>query len=193
MFINRFGKNLFRGEESCGLSQMALYYVGGIIKHGKALNAFCNPTTNSYKRLVPGFEAPVILAYSECNRSASIRIPKITTPNAKRIEVRFPDPACNPFLAMAAMLMAGLDGIKNKIDPGKAAVDNLYNLPGQHPTVAHNLEDALNALDASREIFKNGDVFTDELLDSFIDYKRNESRNIQMIPTPIEFEKYYSC
>ena len=191
------GKNLFIGDSSCGLSEMALYYIGGIIKHGKALNAFCNPTTNSYKRLVPGFEAPVILAYSECNRSASIRIPKITTPNAKRIEVRFPDPSANSFLAMSAMLMAGLDGIKNKIKPGEETNDNLYELPDEqknkYPVVSGSLNEALNELNNSRSIFTVGGVFTDDLIDSFIKYKTEEARYIDMIPTPIEFEKYYSC
>ncbi len=191
------GKNLFIGDKNCGLSEMALYYIGGIIKYGKALNAFCNPTVNSYKRLVPGFEAPVILAYSANNRSASIRIPQITTPNARRIEVRFPDPSSNSFLAMSAMLMAGLYGIKNKIHPGENAVENLYELnavdKNKYPTVAHNLDQALSELDINREVFTAGDVFTDDLIDSFIEYKRNEIRDINMIPAPIEFEKYYSC
>ncbi len=191
------GKNLFIGDKECGLSEMALYYIGGIIKYGKALNAFCNPSTNSYKRLVPGFEAPVILAYSACNRSASIRIPIITSANAKRIETRFPDPSCNSYLAMSALMIAGLQGIKNKINPGHAAIENLYELPDEdknkYPVVATDLWEALETLDKDRAIFTESGVFTNDLIDTFIACKKEEYRNINMISTPIEFEKYYTC
>ncbi|MGL4455262.1 MAG: glutamate--ammonia ligase, partial [Plesiomonas sp.] len=160
------GVNLFSGDKYAGLSEMALYYIGGIIKHAKAINAFANPTTNSYKRLVPGYEAPVMLAYSARNRSASIRIPVVASPKARRIEVRFPDPAANPYLAFAAQLMAGLDGIANKIHPGDAMDKNLYDLPPEEaaeiPTVAGSLEEAMQALNENREFLTRGGVFTDE-------------------------------
>src|SRR5690606_6603450 len=152
-----------------GLSETALYFIGGIIKHGKALNALTNPSTNSYKRLVPGFEAPVMLAYSARNRSASIRIPYVSSPKARRIEARFPDPAANPYLAFAARLMAGLDGIKNKVHPGDAADKNLYALPPEEskqiPQVGGSLKEALESLDADRGFLTKGGVFSDDFLD----------------------------
>lgn len=190
------GTNLFAGNKYGGLSETALYYIGGIIKHARALNAFTNPTTNSYKRLVPGFEAPVMLAYSARNRSASIRIPMVANPRASRIEVRFPDPAANPYLAFAAQLMAGLDGIMNKIHPGEAMDKNLYDLPAEEaqeiPTVASSLEEALHALDIDREFLKRGEVFTDETIDAYINLLKNDVQRIQMAPHPLEFEMYYS-
>jgi glutamine synthetase len=190
------GKNLFSGDSYAGLSEMALYYIGGIIKHAHALNAFCNPSTNSYKRLVPHFEAPVKLAYSARNRSASIRIPFVSNPKARRIELRFPDSTANPYLAFAAMLMAGIDGIQNKIHPGEAASKNLYDLPPEEekniPEVAFSLDQALDALDADREFLKRGDVFSDDLIDAYLELKRGEVQRLRMLPHPIEFEMYYS-
>ncbi|HXH71943.1 MAG TPA: type I glutamate--ammonia ligase [Mariprofundaceae bacterium] len=191
------GKNAFAGDKYAGLSQEALWYIGGIIKHAKAINAFSNPSTNSYKRLVPGYEAPVMLAYSNRNRSASIRIPIVSSDKARRIEVRFPDPTANPYLAFTAMLMAGLDGIKNKIDPGAAADKNLYDLPAEEakgfPTVAGSLDEALKALDASRHIFTAGGVMDDDMIDAFIELKNEEHDAARLRPHPIEFELYYSC
>ncbi len=196
MSLGKDGENLFTGEAYGGLSEMALYYIGGIIKHAKAINAFCNPSTNSYKRLVPGFEAPVILAYSAKNRSASIRIPYIANPKARRIEVRFPDSTANPYLAFSALLMAGLDGIQNKIHPGDAMDKDLYDLPSEEladlPQVAFSLGDALDALDADREFLLKGDVFSNDLIDSFIELKRGEVDRLNMATHPVEFEMYYS-
>ncbi|MDF7670388.1 glutamate--ammonia ligase [Orbaceae bacterium ESL0721] len=190
------GKNLFAGDKYAGLSEMALFYIGGIIKHAKAINAFANPATNSYKRLVPGYEAPVMLAYSARNRSASIRIPVVTNPKARRIEVRFPDPAGNPYLSFAAQLMAGLDGIINKIHPGDAMDKNLYDLPPEEskliPQVAGSLEEALKALDADREFLTRGNVFTDDTIDAYINLKQDEIDRVRMTPHPVEFELYYS-
>lgn len=190
------GVNLFAGDQYAGLSEMALYYIGGIIKHARALNALTNPSTNSYKRLVPGFEAPVMLAYSARNRSASIRIPWVSSPKGRRIEVRFPDPTANPYLAFSAMMMAGLDGILNKIHPGDAADKDLYDLEPEEaaaiPTVCHSLDMALEALDKDREFLKAGGVFTDDLIDSFIELKMQEVTRMRMTTHPVEFDMYYS-
>ncbi len=190
------GKNLFSGDSYAGLSDMALYYIGGIIKHAHALNAFCNPSTNSYKRLVPYYEAPVKLAYSARNRSASIRIPFVTNPKARRVELRFPDSPANPYLAFAAMLMAGIDGIQNKIHPGEAASKNLYDLPPEEekniPEVAFSLDQALDALDGDRDFLKRGDVFSDDLIDAYLELKRGEVQRVRQLPHPVEFEMYYS-
>ncbi|AJR06951.1 glutamate--ammonia ligase [Photobacterium gaetbulicola] len=190
------GVNLFAGDKYGGLSEMALYYIGGIIKHARAINAFANPATNSYKRLVPGFEAPVMLAYSARNRSASIRIPVVPSPKARRIEVRFGDPAANPYLAFAAMLMAGLDGIQNKIHPGEAMDKDLYDLPAEEaaeiPTVAESLQGALQALDEDREFLTAGGVFSDDFIDSYIGLKSQDVEKINMTTHPLEFELYYS-
>ncbi|MCQ1057921.1 glutamate--ammonia ligase [Photobacterium sp. DNB23_23_1] len=190
------GVNLFAGDKYGGLSEMALYYIGGIIKHARAINAFANPATNSYKRLVPGFEAPVMLAYSARNRSASIRIPVVPSPKARRIEVRFGDPAANPYLAFAAMLMAGLDGIQNKIHPGEAMDKDLYDLPAEEaaeiPTVAESLQGALQALDDDREFLTAGGVFSDDFIDSYIGLKSQDVEKINMTTHPLEFELYYS-
>ncbi len=192
------GVNLFHGDKYAGLSETALYYIGGIIKHARALNAFTNASTNSYKRLVPGFEAPVLLAYSARNRSASIRIPYIQggSPKAYRVEVRFPDSAGNPYLMFSAMLLAGIDGIKNKIHPGDAMDKDLYDLPPEElegiPTVCSSLEQALNALDADREFLKQGGVFSDGQIDGYIDLKRDEVQTLNMNTHPVEFEMYYS-
>lgn len=190
------GINLFSGEQYAGLSEIALYYIGGIIKHARALNAFTNPATNSYRRLVPGFEAPVLLAYSARNRSASIRIPHINNPKARRIEVRFPDPAANPYLAFSAMLMAGLDGIQNKIHPGDAMDKDLYDLPPEAlldvPTVASSLEQAIDSLSDDREFLLQGDVFTRDYIDSYIELKQIEIDEIRSLTHPHEFELYYS-
>ncbi|HEK1908615.1 glutamate--ammonia ligase [Proteus mirabilis] len=197
MSLSKNGVNLFAGDKYGGLSEMALYYIGGIIKHARALNAFTNPTTNSYKRLVPGFEAPVMLAYSARNRSASIRIPVVASMKARRIEVRFPDPLANPYLAFAAQLMAGLDGIINKIHPGDAMDKNLYDLPSEEakeiPTVAGSLEEALNALDNDREFLTRGGVFTDDALDAYLELLRTDVQRVRMAPHPLEFEMYYSA
>lgn len=190
------GVNLFTGDVYGGLSETALFYIGGIIKHAKAINAFTNSSTNSYKRLVPGFEAPVILAYSAKNRSASIRIPYIANPKARRIEVRFPDSTANPYLAFSAMLMAGIDGIQNKIHPGDAMDKDLYDLPSEEladlPQVAFSLDDALDALDADREFLLKGDVFSNDLIDGFIELKRADVERVNMSTHPAEFEMYYS-
>ncbi|WP_206456269.1 type I glutamate--ammonia ligase [Aurantimonas marina] len=190
------GKPTFAGNEYAGLSESALFYIGGIIKHAKALNAFTNPSTNSFKRLVPGYEAPVLLAYSARNRSASCRIPFGQSPKAKRVEVRFPDPTANPYLAFAAMLMAGLDGIKNKIHPGAAMDKDLYDLPPEElkeiPTVCRSLREAMESLDADREFLKAGGVFDDDQIDAFIDLKMAEVLRFEMTPHPVEFDMYYS-
>ncbi len=190
------GKNLFAGNGYAGLSETALYYIGGIIKHAKALNAITNPGTNSYKRLVPGFEAPVMLAYSARNRSASIRIPHVASDKARRIEVRFPDPIANPYLAFTAMLMAGLDGIQNKIHPGDPATKNLYDLPPEEeakiPTVCHSLDMALAALDKDRDFLTRGGVFSNDFIDAYIALKMEEVTRLRMTTHPIEFDMYYS-
>lgn len=190
------GKPLFAGNKYADLSQECLWYIGGIIKHAKALNAFTNPSTNSYKRLVPGYEAPVLLAYSARNRSASCRIPWTTSPKAKRVEVRFPDPTANPYLAFAAMLMAGLDGILNKIDPGQAMDKDLYDLPPRElkkiPTVCGSLREALASLDKDRAFLKAGGVFNDDFIDSYIELKMTEVARFEMTPHPVEFVMYYS-
>jgi glutamine synthetase len=194
--INKSGENLFSGNKYGGLSETALYYIGGIIKHARAVNAFTNASTNSYKRLVPGFEAPVMLAYSARNRSASIRIPFVGNPKGRRIEVRFPDPTANPYLAFSAMLMAGLDGIKNKIHPGDAMDKDLYDLPAEEaaeiPTVCHSLDQALEALDADRAFLTEGGVFTDDMIDGYIDLKMEEVTRLRMETHPAEFDLYYS-
>ncbi|MFV0477938.1 MAG: glutamate--ammonia ligase [Parahaliea sp.] len=194
--ISRDGNNLFAGDGYSGLSEMALYYIGGIIKHARALNAFTNASTNAYKRLVPGFEAPVMLAYSARNRSASIRIPYVASPKGKRVEVRFPDPSANPYLAFAAMLMAGLDGIKNKIHPGDPADKDLYDLPPEEgkaiPTVASSLTMALDALDADRAFLTEGGVFTDDMIDGYIELKQQDVQRLDMTTHPVEFDMYYS-
>ncbi|WP_409421265.1 glutamate--ammonia ligase [Pseudaeromonas sp. ZJS20] len=190
------GVNLFAGDLYGGLSETALYYIGGIIKHAKAINAFTNPATNSYKRLVPGYEAPVMLAYSARNRSASIRIPLVPSPKARRIEVRFPDPAANPYLAFAAQLMAGVDGIINKIHPGEAMDKNLYDLPPEEealiPTVSGSLDEALASLDADREFLTRGGVFSDDFIDSYLELKQVDVDRVRMTPHPVEYELYYS-
>jgi glutamine synthetase len=190
------GKNLFAGDGYAGLSEFALYYIGGIIKHAKALNAITNPGTNSYKRLVPGFEAPVKLAYSARNRSASIRIPHVANPKGRRIETRFPDPSANPYLCFAALLMAGLDGVQNKIHPGEAASKDLYHLPPEEdakiPTVCASLDEALACLDKDREFLTRGGVFTDTMIDAYIELKMQEVTRFRMTTHPIEFDMYYS-
>ncbi len=194
--LGKDGKNLFAGDKYAGLSDMALYYIGGIIKHARALNAICNPTTNSYKRLVPGFEAPVMLAYSARNRSASIRIPWVSSPKGRRIEVRFPDPMANPYLAFSAMMMAGLDGIQNKIHPGDAMDKDLYDLEPEEaksiPTVCHALDMALDYLDKDRAFLTAGGVFTDDLIDAYIALKMDEVTRMRMTTHPIEYDMYYS-
>jgi glutamine synthetase len=194
--ISKEGKNIFAGDKYAGLSDEALYYIGGIIKHASAINAFANASTNSYKRLVPGFEAPVMLAYSARNRSASIRIPYVTSDKARRIEVRFPDPTANPYLAFTAMLMAGLEGIKNKIHPGDSMDKDLYDLPAEEakeiPTVASSLEMALEALDNDRDFLKAGDVMTDDMIDAYIGLKSEEVETLNMTTHPVEFDMYYS-
>jgi glutamine synthetase len=190
------GQPLFAGSGYADLSQMCLYYIGGIIKHAKALNAFTNPLTNSYKRLIPGFEAPVLLAYSARNRSASCRIPFGSGPKAKRVEVRFPDPGANPYLAYAAMLMAGLDGIENKIHPGDPMDKDLYALPPEElkevPQVCGSLREALDNLDRGRAFLKKGGVFTDDFIDSYIELKMEEVYAFEHTPHPVEFKMYYS-
>ncbi|MCA3217873.1 MAG: type I glutamate--ammonia ligase [Burkholderiales bacterium] len=189
------GTNLFAGNGYAGLSDFALYYIGGIIKHARALNAITNPGTNSYKRLVPGFEAPVKLAYSARNRSASIRIPYVSNPKGRRIEVRFPDPTANPYMAFAAMMMAGLDGVQNKIHPGEAADKNLYDLPPEEdakiPTVCSSLDMALDYLDRDREFLTRGGVFSNDLIDAYIALKMEEVTRFRMTTHPVEFDMYY--
>ncbi len=197
MSISKNGVNTFAGDEYAGLSETAILFIGGIIKHARALNAITNPSTNSYKRLVPHYEAPIMLAYSARNRSASIRIPYVSNPKGRRIEARFPDPVANPYLAFAALLMAGLDGIQNKIHPGAAADKNLYDLPPEEealiPTVAHSLEMALDALKADHEFLLKGGVFTKEMLDAYIELKMEDVRRLNTTTHPVEFEMYYSC
>ncbi|MDN5937784.1 MAG: glutamate--ammonia ligase [Salinisphaera sp.] len=194
--LSREGKNIFAGDEYGGLSEAALHYIGGIITHAKALNAFTNAATNSYKRLVKGFEAPVLLAYSARNRSASVRIPWVSSPKARRIEVRFPDAAGNPYLMFTAMMMAGLDGIRNKIHPGEALDKDLYDLPPEEessiPCVAQSLGEALDALANDREFLTAGDVFSDDTIDGYIQLKRDEALRLHMTTHPVEFDLYYS-
>jgi len=194
--LSKDGKNLFSGDGYGGLSELALYYIGGIMKHAHALNAFTNASTNSYKRLVKHFEAPTLIAYSARNRSASIRIPYVSNPKARRIEVRFPDSTANPYLAFAAMMMAGLDGIQNKIHPGEPMDKDLYDLPPEEekkiPTVCFSLQQALDALDRDREFLKKGDVFSDDLIDGYIALKEQEIQRVQMSTHPVEFDLYYS-
>ncbi|MCB1751802.1 MAG: glutamate--ammonia ligase [Gammaproteobacteria bacterium] len=194
--IAKGGENIFAGNLYGGLSEAALYYIGGVIKHARSLNAFTNASTNSYKRLVPGFEAPVMLAYSARNRSASIRIPWVSSPKARRIEVRFPDPTANPYLAFSAMMMAGLDGIQNKIHPGEAMDKDLYDLPAEEarsiPTVCHSLDQALDCLDSDREYLTAGGVFSDDLIDGYIRLKMEEVTRLRMTTHPVEFDMYYS-
>jgi glutamine synthetase len=196
MSIFKDGENLFAGNKYGGLSETALYYIGGVIKHAKALNAFTNSSTNSYKRLVPGFEAPIMLAYSARNRSASIRIPFVNNPKGRRIEVRFPDSTANPYLAFSALLMAGLDGIKNKIHPGDAMDKDLYDLPPEEeaaiPQVCYSLDQALDALSEDRDFLKDGGVFTDDMIDAFIELKMEEVTRLRMETHPAEFDMYYS-
>ncbi len=190
------GNPVFAGNQYADLSEECLYYIGGILKHAKAINAFSNPSTNSYKRLVPGYEAPVLLAYSSRNRSASCRIPYTPSPKAKRIEIRFPDPAANPYLAFAAMLMAGLDGIKNKIHPGDPMDKDLYDLPPEEltgiPTVCGSLREAIAALDADRDFLKVGGVMDDDQIDAYLELKDEENAIYEQTPHPIEFDLYYS-
>jgi len=197
MSIWKDGKPLFAGDKYADLSQEALYFIGGILKHAKTLNAFTNPATNSYKRLVPGFEAPVLRAYSAANRSGCVRIPFSESPKAKRVEARFPDPAANPYLAFAALLMAGLDGISNKIDPGEAMDKNLYDLPAEElegiPTVCGSLREALEALEADHDFLLAGDVFTKDQIEGYIELKMEEVTLYETTPHPVEFGMYYSC
>ena len=194
--LQKDGKNIFAGERYAGLSDIALYYIGGIIKHAKAINAFTNPGTNSYKRLVPGFEAPVMLAYRARNRSASIRIPWVSNPKGRRIEVRFPDSTANPYFGFASMMMAGLDGIQNKIHPGEPSDKDLYDLPPEEakniPTVCHSLDMALEHLDGDREFLKRGGVFSDDLIDAYIALKQAEVTRFRMSTHPVEFDMYFS-
>ncbi|MCC5986431.1 MAG: type I glutamate--ammonia ligase [Pararhodobacter sp.] len=197
MSIWKDGKPLFAGDKYADLSQEALWFIGGILKHAKALNAFTNPSTNSYKRLIPGFEAPVLLAYSARNRSASFRIPWAESPKAKRVEARFPDPSCNPYLAFSALLMAGLDGIQNKIDPGEPSDKDLYDLPPEEladiPTVCGSLREALQSLEADHEFLLKGDVFTKDQIDAYMALKWDEVYAYEHTPHPIEYQLYYSC
>jgi glutamine synthetase len=190
------GQPVFAGNKYADLSEICLYYIGGVLKHAKAINAFTNPLTNSYKRLVPGYEAPVLLAYSARNRSASCRIPVVTSPKAKRIEIRFPDPGANPYFAFTAMLMAGLDGIQNKIHPGEPMDKNLYDLPpaelSKIPTVCGSLREALMSLDKDRAFLKAGGVMTDDMIDAYIELRMEENMRYEMTPHPIEFDMYYS-
>ncbi|ESQ77010.1 type I glutamate--ammonia ligase [Asticcacaulis sp. YBE204] len=197
MSIWKSGKPLFAGDKYAGLSDLCLWFIGGIIKHAKAINAFANSTTNSYKRLVPGYEAPVKLAYSARNRSASIRIPWVSSPKGKRIEARFPDPMGNPYLTFTALLMAGLDGIENRMDPGGPADKDLYHLPPEErklvPEVCGSLREALENLDKDRAFLKKGGVFDDDFIDSYIDLKMEEVMMLELRPHPVEFELYYKC
>lgn len=194
--LSKDGVNIFAGDKYAGLSETALYYIGGIIKHARAINAFTNASTNSYKRLVPGFEAPVLLAYSARNRSASIRIPHVPNPKGRRIEVRFPDSTANPYFAFAAMMMAGLDGIMNKIDPGSSMDKDLYDLPPEEeasiPKVCFSLEQAMEELDKDREFLLAGGVFTNDLIDAYIALKMEEITRVRMTTHPVEFDMYYS-
>jgi len=197
MSIWKDGKPLFAGDKYADLSQEALWFIGGILKHAKTLNAFTNPSTNSYKRLIPGFEAPVLRAYSARNRSGCIRIPWTESPKAKRVEARFPDPSSNPYLCFAALLMAGLDGIKNKIDPGPASDKDLYDLPPEElegiPTVCASLREALESLAADHDFLLAGDVFTKDQIMAYIDLKWEEVYAYEHTPHPIEYSMYYSC
>ncbi len=197
MSIWKDGKPLFAGDKYADLSQEALWFIGGILKHAKALNAFTNPSTNSYKRLIPGFEAPVLRAYSARNRSGCVRIPWTESPKAKRVEARFPDPAANPYLAFSALLMAGLDGIKNKIDPGPAQDKNLYDLPAEElegiPTVCASLREALEELEADHDFLLAGDVFTKDQIEGYMELKWEEVYEYEHTPHPVEFKLYYSC
>jgi glutamine synthetase len=196
MSIWKDGKPLFAGNAYADLSETCLHFIGGIIKHAKAINAFSNPTTNSYKRLIPGFEAPVLLAYSARNRSASCRIPYTANPKAKRVEVRFPDPSANPYLSFSAILMAGIDGIRNKIHPGDPMDKDLYDLPPEElkgiPTVCGSLREAIGALTEDHEFLLAGDVFNKEQVESYIDLKWSEVYRFEHTPHPVEFEMYYS-
>ena len=197
MSIWKEGKPLFAGDKYADLSQEALYFIGGILKHAKSLNALTNPGTNSYKRLIPGFEAPVLRAYSARNRSGCVRIPWTESPKAKRVEARFPDPSANPYLAFAALLMAGIDGIKNKIDPGEAMDKNLYDLPAEElagiPTVCGSLREALEELQADMDYLLAGDVFTKDQLEGYIELKMEEVHKYEHTPHPVEYGMYYSC
>jgi len=194
--LSKEGTNVFSGDKYANLSENALYYIGGILKHARAINAFSNATTNSYKRLVPGFEAPTLLAYSARNRSAAVRIPYVSSPKARRIEVRFPDSTGNPYFCFAAMMMAGLDGIQNKIHPGEAMDKDLYDLPPEEekniPTVCYSLDMALNALDQDREFLLAGGVFTNDVIDAYIKLKMDEVTRLRMTTHPVEFDMYYS-
>ncbi|PJK07388.1 type I glutamate--ammonia ligase [Lysobacteraceae bacterium NML71-0210] len=196
MSLAKGGQNLFSGDGYGGLSQMALWYIGGIFKHARAINAFANSTTNSYKRLVPGFEAPVMLAYSASNRSASCRIPHVSNPKARRVEMRFPDPMNSGYLIFAALLMAGLDGIKNQIDPGSPSDKDLYDLPPEEekniPTVCHSLDQALEALDKDRDFLKAGGVFSDDFIDAYIELKMREVTSFRAATHPLEYQMYYT-
>ncbi len=195
--ISKAGENIFAGDQYGGLSETALYYIGGIFKHARAINAFANASTNSYKRLVPGFEAPVLLAYSARNRSASCRIPYVANPKGRRIEIRFPDSTANPYLAFSAMLLAGLDGIQNKIHPGDPGDKDLYDLPPEEeksiPTVCHSLDMALDALDSDREFLLAGGVFSNQSIDAYIALKMEEVNRLRMATHPVEFDMYYSA
>ena len=197
MSIWKDGKPLFAGDKYADLSQEALYFIGGILKHAKSLNAFTNPSTNSYKRLIPGFEAPVLRAYSARNRSGCVRIPWTESPKAKRVEARFPDPSANPYLCFSALLMAGLDGIKNKIDPGEAMDKNLYDLPAEEladiPTVCGSLREALDELQANSDYLLAGDVFTQDQIDGYVALKMEEVETDEHTPHPVEYGMYYSC
>ena len=197
MSIWKDGKPLFAGDKYADLSDEALYFIGGILKHAKALNAFTNPSTNSYKRLIPGFEAPVLRAYSARNRSGCVRIPWSESPKAKRVEARFPDPAANPYLCFAALLMAGLDGIKNKIHPGEASDKDLYDLPPEEladiPTVCGSLREALDELAANMDFLLEGGVFTKDQIQGYIDLKMEEVTTYEHTPHPVEYGMYYSC
>ena len=197
MSLAKDGVNIFAGDGYGGLSETALHFIGGVIKHAHAINAFSNPATNSYKCLVPGFEAPVMLAYSARNRSASIRIPHVGNPEGRRIEIRFPDSTANPYLVFSALLMAGLDGIMNKIDPGEAMDKDLYDLPPEEealiPQVAFSLDQALEALDQNRGFLKAGGVFTDDVIDTYINLKNEEVARMRLATHPVEFDMYYSC
>ena len=194
--LSKDGKNLFTGDGYGGLSETASFYIGGIIKHARALNAFTNPSTNSYKRLVPGFEAPVKLAYSARNRSAAVRIPYVSNPKARRLEIRFPDSMANPYFAFSAMMLAGMDGIQNKIHPGDPLDKNMYDLPPEEakniPEVCYSLDDALSALDQDRAFLKAGGVFTDDLIDAYIELKQEDITRLRMTTHPVEFDLYYS-
>lgn len=197
MSIWKDGKPLFAGDKYADLSDEALYFIGGILKHAKALNAFTNPSTNSYKRLIPGFEAPVLRAYSASNRSGCVRIPWTESPKAKRVEARFPDPSANPYLCFSALLMAGLDGIVNKIHPGEANDKDLYDLPPEElaeiPTVCASLREALDELQADHEFLLAGGVFTKDQIDAYCDLKWEEVYAYEHTPHPIEYKMYYSC